>query len=187
MKDYYVILGVHRNASQNKIFRRFRSQILKLNRNSNEVQDLIASYLILQEKSRKFYNLLLDQSKSKQSFNEKYLKILKNKEALAKFLSEKYVREQEFFLDPLTKKPTIEILGSAIGPLTGTDLSTPTSLGLGLLLIGTIFIVIGFTRFNSIYLIISVVLFIFGILLCRKGLTDWRRENFEKITTHNIE
>jgi hypothetical protein len=186
MKDYYKILGVNKNASQNKVFRQFRDKILKLNSNSIEVQDLIASYLILHEKRRKFYILLLEQTKSKKSLNEKYLKILKNTETLAESLSEKYEKEQELFLNPLTKKPIIELLVSAIGPLTGTDLSTPISLGVGLLIVGTILTVIGFYRIDSIYIVISVVLFIFGILLCRKGITEWRRENFEKITTHNI-
>ena len=185
MKDYYLILGVNRNASQNKIFRRFRGQILKLNKSSHNVQDLIASYLILQEKPRKYYNLLLEQSKSKKSLNEKYIRVLKNIETKAKYLKEKYEKEQKSFLDPLTKNPTVEILGSVIGPLTGTDISTPASLGTGLLLFGTILMVIGISRFNINFLIISVVLFTFGILLCRRGITEWRRENFEKVTTHS--
>ena len=185
MKDYYKILGVSRNASQNKIFRRFRDEILKLNRGSNKIQDLIASYLILQEKPRKFYNPLLEQAQSKASLTEKYLRILKNIETKAEYLSEKYEKEQELFLDPLTKKPTIEIIGAALGPLTGTDLSTTASLGTGLLLVGLIIMIIGISRFNNNFLIISVVLFVFGILLCRKGITEWRRKNFEKVTSHN--
>jgi len=185
MKDYYKILGVNRNASQNKIFRRFRNQILGLKNSSNKVQDLIASYLILQEKPKKFYNLLLEQAKAKKTLNEKYLKILKNTESKAKYLSEKYEEEQKFILDPLTKNPTVELLGSALGPLTGTDLSTPASLGTGMLIVGTILIVVGISRLDSMYFIVSFVLFVLGVLLCRRGITEWRRENFEEVTTHN--
>ena len=186
MKDYYKILGVNRNASQNKIFRRFRNQILGLKKSSNNIQDLIASYLILQEKPRKFYNLLLEQEKSKNMLNGKYLKILNNIEAKAKLLSEKYESEEKFILEPLTKNPIVELLGAALGPLTGTDLSTPASLGTGMLIVGTILIAVGISRLNSMYFIVSFILFILGILLCRRGITEWRRENFEEVTIHNI-
>ncbi|MCP4181690.1 MAG: hypothetical protein GY756_28320 [bacterium] len=185
MKDYYKILGVKRKASQNRIFRRFRSQILELDINSDKVQDLIAGYLILQKKPRKLYNVLLLQYESKKVLSDKYVNALKGNENKAQHLSKKYENDRDFFLESLTKKPTVELLLSAIGPITGTDLSTPTSLGFGSLLIGTILIVIGLSRLNSAFLIISVFLMIIGIILCRKGITEWRRENFKRVTAHN--
>lgn len=179
MKNYYHILNISNKSSQNRIFKRFSQVIKKGNiKNSHE---LFVGYLILQETPRKYYDILLRQKQENKSLNTKYLNALKKIEHRAECIYLKFKNEPGYFLSTLTKKSISILLLSSLGPLTSTDLSSTLQLGLGFIFAGIIFCIVGFSNMSFLYFGISSFLSILGIVFCRIGITNWRRELFDKL------
>lgn len=93
LKDYYRILGLKRSASSWAIFKHFRKRFLKVKASKEVSKELWCSYAILQEPSRKYYDLVLKQESLGKSPNPKYLRVLEQRDKEAKLI---YYQQTKF-------------------------------------------------------------------------------------------
>ena len=184
MNDYYKILKVPTDASSLKIFKGFKSRYLRPDLDQPTRQRVLTSFLVLQESSRKFYDLALKQQKLSKPIDPKYLAVVERQERKAKELFEQQKDRPEMITRPLKKYPMedsgLEFLGLLIEGNYGW-----VATGIFLILAGIV--TTGFFLNNGDWkiLLISLPVMTIGILTHNHGITKFKKEKIEKITAHN--
>mgnify|MGYP006304063189 FL=1 len=184
MNDYYEILKVPTDSSSLKIFKEFKSRYLQPDLDQSTRQRVLTSYLVLQDSSRKFYDLALKQQKSNKPINPKYLAIVESQERKAKELFERQQDRPEMITRPLKKYPMdhsgLEFLGLLMEVNYGW-----IAIGLFLMLAGIVTTGYYLSNGDWAVLLISLPVMTIGILMHNHGITKFKKEKIEKITAHN--
>jgi hypothetical protein len=184
MNDYYDILKVPTDASSLKIFKEFKSRYLRPDLDQSTRQQVLTSYLVLQDSSRKFYDLALKQQKSNKTINPKYLAIVESQERKAKELFERQKDRPKMITRPLKKYPMddsgLEFLGLLMEANYGW-----VATGIFFILAGIV--TTGYYLSNGDWnvLLISLPVMVIGVLMHNHGITKFKKEKIEKITAHN--
>ncbi len=182
MNDYYEILKLKVNSTENKIYRTFKKKLEKGDLELENIQILFKAYKVLSGPQRKFYDILISQKLKGEKLNVKYSSIIKQIEDNAIKLANYYLIEIKKNNSILKRARTESVILDFFLGIIGVDWSTSISFGSGLILFGVIITGYSLSLFNVLLITIGVFLFTIGILLIRKGLTDFERENFNKLT-----
>ena len=184
MNDYYDILKVSTDSSSLKIFKEFKNRYLRPDLDQSTRHQVLTSYLVLQDSSRKFYDLALKQQKSNKTINPKYLAIVERQERKAKELFEQQQDRPEMITRPLKKYPMDDSGLEFLGLLMEVNYGWVAT-GIFLILAGIV--TIGFYLSNGDWnvLLISLPVMTIGILMHNHGITKFKKEKIEKITAYN--
>ena len=184
MNDYYDILKVPSDASSLKIFKEFKNRYLQLDLDQSTREQVLTSYLVLQDSSRKFYDLALNQQKNNKTINPKYLTVVERKEKKARELLERQKTKPDVITRTLKKYPMddsgLEFLGLLMEANYGW-----VATGIFLILAGIV--TTGHYLINGDWkvLLISLPVMTIGILMHNHGITKFKKDKIEKITAHN--
>ena len=181
MNDYYNILKVPTDASSLKIFKGFKDRYLRPDLDQPSRQQVLTSYLVLQDSSRKFYDLALKQQKINKPINPKYLAVVKRQERKAKELFEQQQDRPEMITRPLKKYPMDDSGLEFLGLLMEVNYGCVAT-GIFLILAGIV--TTGYYLSNGDWkvLLISLPVMTIGILMHNHGITKFKKEKIEKIT-----
>ncbi len=184
MNDYYDILKVPTDASSLKIFKEFRKRYLQTDLDRPTREQVLTSYLVLQDSSRKFYDLAFKQQKSNKTINPKYLAVVERKEKKAQKLLEQQKNKPEMITRPLKKYPMDDAGLEFLGLLMEVNYGWVAT-GIFLILAGIV--TIGYYLSNGDWkvLLISLPVMTIGILMHNHGITKFKKDKIEKITAHN--
>lgn len=184
MNNYYNILKVPTDASSLKIFKEFRNQFLRQGLDPTTRELVFRAYLVLQDPSRKFYDLALKQRKSNKTINPKYLAVVEKKEKKAQELFEQQMERPELIIRPLKEYPLAHSGLEFVGLLMEANLGWA---GTGIFLILTAIVTTGYYLGEGEWtiLLISLPVITVGILMHNHGIIKFKKEKIEKITTHS--
>jgi hypothetical protein len=184
MNDYYDILEVSTDSSSLKIFKEFKSRYLRSDLDQSSQQQVLTSYLVLQDSSRKFYDLALKQQKSNKAINPKYLAIVERQERKAKELFERQQDRPEMITRPLKKYPMDDSGLEFLGLLMEVNYGWVAT---GIFLILIAIVTTGYYLSTGEWgvLLISLPVMTIGILMHNHGIIKFKKEKIEKITAHN--
>lgn len=184
MNDYYDILKVPMNASSLKIFKEFRKRYLRKDLDHSTRELVFKSYLVLQDSSRKFYDIALRQQKNNKTINPKYLAVVERKEKKAKELLEQQQDRPEMITKILKKYPMDDSGLEFLGLLMEVNYGWVAT---GIFLILAAIMTTGYFLSNGDWtvLLISLPVMTIGILMHNHGIIKLKKEKIEKITAHN--
>ena len=184
MKDYYDILKVPTDASSLKIFKEFKKRFLERNLDLSTKELVLTSYLVLQDTSRKFYDIALNQYRNKKTINPKYLAVVEKKEKKAKELFEQQKDRPEVITKPLKNYPLDDSGLEFFGLLMEVNYGW---VAIGIFLILAAMVTTGYYLSNGDWtvLIVSLPVMTIGLLSHNHGIVKFKKEKIEKITAHN--
>jgi len=184
MKDYYDILKVPTNASSLKIFKEFKKRYSERNLDLPTKELVLTSYLVLQDTSRKFYDLALKQYWNKKTVNPKYLAVVEKKEKKARNLLEQEKGRPEMIIKALKNYPLKDSGLEFLGLLMEVNYGWVAT---GIFLILAAVLASGYYLINGdlTVLLISLPVMIIGMLSHNHGIVKFKKEKIEKITAHN--
>lgn len=184
MKDYYDIIKVPTDASSLKIFKEFRKRYLENDMDLSTKEMVFTSYLVLQDSSRKFYDLALKQQQNKKTINPKYLAVVEKKEKIAKELFEQQKVQPEMITRPLNKYPLADSGLEFLGFLMEANFGWVAT---GIFLILAAIVTTGYYLSNGDWtvLLISLPMTTIGVIMHNHGILKFKKDKIEKITAHN--
>ena len=184
MKNYYEILNIQESTGSLKIFKEFKKLYLNTNNKLNRLE-LLSAYFVLQETSRKFYNISLKQYNNGEKINPNYKSVVEYQEKRARDIIDYDKKKFELLNKYLTDYPIGASSIETIELVTGNNIGW-TALGISLSLFGIISIGKNIINAQWYLLLISLILFIIGVFMHNHGILKIKKEKTEKLTTHNI-
>lgn len=159
MENYYKILNLNSKASQKKIFKKFRRLIISENNNSEQTKSFLKAYFVLQEDSKKFYDLII----IKRIEKKKYIDVVNRKEKRANQFYENYLNDNSLINKPLKSFPLTNAFIEFIGFLLEVEIGW-TTIGLLSTLTGIGMLIYGIVKSAFIFIYVGVPLLVIGIL-----------------------
>ncbi|MCH8556159.1 MAG: hypothetical protein LAT76_13450 [Schleiferiaceae bacterium] len=179
LNNYYEILQVPTDASAFKIFTAFRKLYLRDDLDLGKRERILKGYLVLQEESRKFYDLVLRQHKQK-SLNVKYLSIVERKEKMALELLEKQTHAPDLLLGPLKKYPLTDSAIELLAWFIGGSLSWIGAGSLALLA-AIIMVFFSLSRVEVTVLLLALPILAIGVFMHNYGVLKSKQEKLDAI------
>lgn len=180
MKDYYKVLKLSKYASSFKIFKEFRSKYLLKNLDPSERSQILTAFIILQESSRKFYDIALQQHIDGVRVNPKYISIIKRLEEKAKDIEKDEDRINK--IEKILKKfplahSIIEFFSMMIFQVSIGWIA----LGIFLFFISLVFTAYYISEGNLHAIFVTSSIMFFSIFIHNYGILKYRKEEIEYI------
>lgn len=175
LTDHYTVLSVQPESSKLKMFKRFKKAFTKAD-SIDDKERILAAYLVLSASSKKYYDILLAQSKSNAELNQKYLNIILSQESIAKRLIDD--RQHTALKKQLDYFPLAAIILDELGLFFGTDLKW-VSLGITIVMVSIGLTIYGILSLLILPIIGGILAFIIGYAMFSQGVWQYKLDHFD--------
>ena len=186
LKDYYQILGLSKKASALQVFKEFKARFLKDEEPTQAKQQVLTAYIVLQEHSRKYYDILLEQHKNNRPLSPKYVAIIEMREKKAKEVLENTGGNSKVLIEPLVDYPWSGVWESFFDMFMEVYYSW-IAIGLVVTVASIITAVFTLKNGNWIAFVVCLVFSALGIVLHNRGILKYKKQKVDWIISESLD
>ena len=163
-----------------KVFKEFRARFLKDGESLILKEQALTAYIVLQENSRKYYDIILEQQQNNRPLSPKYLAIVERKEKKAKEVFDNLSDNANTLIEPLVNYPWSGVWRAFFDMFLEVYYSW-IAIGLVITIVGIITALFTLNNGNWIVFLICLLFSALGLALHNRGILKYKKQEIDWI------